>query len=353
MIYTGYAAVINGDTLEDLAVDMSGDSAAQQGGFVDDHDLIGEIQFAYCTEFFIQELKSDSAEADIASLRRKLGRLGDSVLVVGTNDLIKVHLHTNDPGKALQQALLLGELNGLKIDNMLQQRRDLDLQRANMEEDKPYGIVAVSQGDGFSSIYRDLGVDRIVEGGQTMNPSIEDLTKAVELVRAQTIFILPNNGNIILAAQQVAELSEKRVIVLATKNVAMGIAAVVAFQPDETPEENELRMDEAAQKVRTGMITYAVRDSDVDGLHISQGSIIGLNNGRLTVNRQTAEETAVDLMKEIVTESDSLITIYYGQNTKKEDAEALKAEIEELYDFCDVEVHKGGQPLYFYLLSVE
>lgn len=353
LIYTGYAAVINGDTLEDLAVDMSGDSAAQQGGFVDDHDLIGEIQFAYCTEFFIQELKSDSAEADIASLRRKLGRLGDSVLVVGTNDLIKVHLHTNDPGKALQQALLLGELNGLKIDNMLQQRRDLDLQRANMEEDKPYGIVAVSQGDGFSSIYRDLGVDRIVEGGQTMNPSIEDLTKAVELVRAQTIFILPNNGNIILAAQQVAELSEKRVIVLATKNVAMGIAAVVAFQPDETPEENELRMDEAAQKVRTGMITYAVRDSDVDGLHISQGSIIGLNNGRLTVNRQTAEETAVDLMKEIVTESDSLITIYYGQNTKKEDAEALKAEIEELYDFCDVEVHKGGQPLYFYLLSVE
>lgn len=353
LIYAGYAAVINGEHVDDLLVDMSGDSGKEQD-FVDEHDMTGEIHFAYCTEFFIQELKTEVNDAEIGSLRRKLSRIGDCVLVVGDNNLIKVHLHTNDPGKALQTALMLGELNGLKIENMLQQRRDLDAQKNSASaETKDFGIVAVSQGQGFSDIFKDLGVDAIVEGGQTMNPSIDDLTRAVESVHAKTIFILPNNGNIILAAQQVAELSENTVIVLPTKNVAMGIAAVVAFQPEDSAEENAQRMDEAAQKVRTGMVTYAVRDTDLDGMHIKEGSIIGLNNGRVTVNCESAQEAAQHLMNEIVTEDDGLITIYYGDQTKQEDAEALHQKIEELYPFCDVEVHRGGQPLYFYLLSVE
>jgi len=236
---------------------------------------------------------------------------------------------------------------------MLQQRRDLDSQKQQVKEEKEYGFVAVSQGSGFSEIFKDLGVDCIVEGGQTMNPSIEDIKKALDSVHARNIFILPNNGNITLAAQQAAELCDKKVFVLPTKNVAMGIAAVIAFQPEDTPEENSERMDEAAQKVRTGMVTFAVRDTDLEGMHIKEGSIIGLNNGRVTVNSQSAEEAALALMKEIVTEDDGLITIYYGEKTKGEDAKALRDEIEELFPFCDVEVHRGGQQLYFYLLSVE
>lgn len=350
LIYTGYAAVINGEQLDDLVVDMSGDSAEDKS-FIDDHEALEDITFAYCTEFFIQQLKPGTTDADVASLRRKLSRIGDSMVVVSDSDLIKVHLHTNDPGKALQYALMLGELNGLKIDNMVQQRRDLDAQKP--KDLKDYGIVAVSQGDGFDDIFKDLGVDAIVRGGQTMNPSIDDLKKAVDSVNAKCIFILPNNGNITLAAQQVAEMTEGKVIVLPTKNVAMGIAAVVAFQPEESPEENAKRMDEAAQKVRTGMITYAVRDTNLDDLKIKEGSIIGLNNGQVTVNCDTAEEAAVLLMKEIVSEDDGLITVYYGDKTDEKDAQALRDQLEELYPDCDVEVHRGGQQLYFYLLSVE
>ena len=239
---------------------------------------------------------------------------------------------------------------------MLQQRRDNQARKEKEQEpveEKEYGIVSVSQGDGFSSIFKDLGVDEIVEGGQTMNPSIEDLQKAVDSVKAKTIFILPNNGNIILAAEQVAHMSQSRVIVLPTKNVAMGIAAVIAFLPEDSAEENEARMNEAAQKVRTGMITFSVRDTDLDAMHIKEGSIIGLNNGRVTVNCESAGEAAVALMKEIVTDDDGLITVYYGADTKPEEVEALGEEIAELYPNCDVEVHRGGQPLYYYLLSVE
>ncbi|NLM85887.1 MAG: DAK2 domain-containing protein, partial [Clostridiales bacterium] len=333
LIYTGYAAVINGEQLDDLVVDMSGDSAEDKS-FIDDHEALEDITFAYCTEFFIQQLEPGTTDADVASLRRKLSRIGDSMVVVSDSDLIKVHLHTNDPGKALQYALMLGELNGLKIDNMVQQRRDLDAQKP--KDLKDYGIVAVSQGDGFDDIFKDLGVDAIVRGGQTMNPSIDDLKKAVDSVNAKCIFILPNNGNITLAAQQVAEMTEGKVIVLPTKNVAMGIAAVVAFQPEESPEENAKRMDEAAQKVRTGMITYAVRDTNLDDLKIKEGSIIGLNNGQVTVNCDTAEEAAVLLMKEIVSEDDGLITVYYGDKTDEKDAQALRDQLEELYPDCDV-----------------
>jgi len=353
LIYTGYAAIINGERIEDAITEI--DQVGEAGAFVDDHDLLGEITFAYCTEFFVQELRTDATDEDVDTLRRKLTRLGDCVLVVGDSSLIKVHLHTNDPGKALQLGLGLGELSGIKIDNMLQQRRDNQAKKEQEQQaqNKEYGIVSVSQGEGFSDIFRDLGVDIIVEGGQTMNPSIEDLQKAVDGIKADTIFLLPNNGNIILAAEQVAEMADCRVIVLPTKNVAMGIAAVIAFLPDDSPEENEERMNEAAQKVRTGMITFSVRDTDLDEMHIKEGSIIGLNNGRVTVNCESATEAAVALMKEIVTEDDGLITVYYGADTNPQEAETLGQEIAELYPNCDVEVHQGGQPLYYYLLSVE
>lgn len=214
-------------------------------------------------------------------------------------------------------------------------------------------MVSVSLGEGFSQIFKDLGVDAVVDGGQTMNPSIEDLTRAVESIRAKTIFVLPNNGNIILAARQVAEISQKDVVVLPTKNVAMGIASVVAFQPDFSRDENVQRMEEAAERVRTGTVTFAVRDTEIDGLQIKEGGIIGLNNGQVTVSMDSVVDTALQLMKDIVTDDDGLITLYYGQDTKEEDAQALGTVIADMYPLCDVEVHRGGQPFYYYLISVE
>lgn len=355
LIYTGYAAVYNGEQVEDIVVDTSADSK-EEGGFIDDHDTIGEIHFAYCTEFFVQNLSVGMQESDVVSLRRKLSRMGDCVLVVGDGDLIKVHVHTNDPGKALQNGCALGELVGIKIENMLQQRRDNQKQKEEESKNaapKDYGLVSVSLGEGFSRIFKDLGVDVIVDGGQTMNPSIDDLQRAVDSINANTVFVLPNNGNIVLAARQVAELSDKHVVVLPTKNVAMGIAAIIAFQPESSAEENEARMNDAAERVRTGTITYAVRDSRMDGMDIKEGSIIGLNNGQVTTNGGSLEGAALELMHQIVTEEDGLITVYYGQEVKQEEAEALGKQIAANYPFCDVEVQNGGQPLYYYLLSVE
>ncbi len=355
LIYMGYSAVLNGERVEEVKVDMSADASPEEV-FVDDHDSLEEIKFAYCTEFFVQDAQDAMQEADIAAFRRKLSRLGDCVLVVGDPGMVKVHLHTNEPGKALQYGIQIGELVNLKIENMLQQRRDnteKNTQANGKLPPKEFGMVSVSLGEGFSQIFKDLGVDAVVDGGQTMNPSIEDLARAVESIRAKTVFVLPNNGNIILAARQVAEMSQKDVVVLPTKNVAMGIAAVVAFQPDFSRDDNVQRMEEAAERVRTGTVTFAVRDTQIDGLQIKEGNIIGLNNGQVTVSMDSVVDTALQLMKDIVTDDDGLITLYYGQDTKEEDAQALGAVIADMYPLCDVEVHRGGQPFYYYLISVE
>lgn len=353
LIYTGYAAVLRGEQIENTEVDFHDGGNAT---FEDDHDALDEIKFAYCTEFLVQNLLPTIQESDVDTFRRRLNRIGDCVLVVGDLSLVKVHVHTNDPGKALQYALSLGELVNLKIENMVEQRRE---RQKKMEEEKAlmppkdYGMVAVSLGDGFSQIFRDLTVDAIVDGGQTMNPSIEDVLAAVNKVNANCIFIFPNNGNVILAAQQAAELAEKEVHVIPTKNVAMGIAAAVAFQPELSSEENVRRMSDAAQRVKTGTITFAVRDTEYEELHIKEGDIIGLFNGKIHCSGKSVREVALELMKELVTDDDELITIYYGKDTSKEDADSLSGEISELYGHCDVETHMGGQPLYYYLISVE
>ena len=269
-LYTGYAAALRGEAIEALPAQTHEKPEME---FNDDHDAIGEIKFAYCTEFLIQNLKETAREGDIDTFRRQLNRIGDCVLVVGDLSLVKVHVHTNDPGKALQYGLALGELVNLKIENMVEQRRENQRRKAERTQNappKPFGMVSVSLGDGFSKILKDLQVDQVVEGGQTMNPSIEDLQKAIDAVNADTVFVFPNNGNIILAARQAAELSQKDVRVIPTKNVAMGIAAAVAFQPDLSADENAARMEEAAQRVRTGTITYAVRNSEFEDMHISQ-----------------------------------------------------------------------------------
>lgn len=353
-VFTAYRATLNGEHIDDTNMNV-GEAAMLD--FEDDHDALEEITFKYCTEFIIQDMPETITENDINTFRRRLARIGDCVVVVGDFSMVKVHVHTNDPGKALQYACAMGDLINLKIDNMVEERKERQARQAReakVEEPlREYGMVAVSLGEGFSQIFKDLSVDHIVEGGQTMNPSIEDILEAVESIRAKTVFVLPNNSNVILAATQAAELSKKNVVVIPTKNVAMGIGAVVAFQPDMSPEDNAEVMTEAANRVKTGQITFAVRDSSFEDKEIKEGDIIGIYNGKIQVVGNDVHQVALELMQVLVTDEDELITVYYGADTKQEDAQALTDEFADMYQDRDVEIHYGGQPLYYYLFSAE
>ena len=354
LLYMGYQKALRGEEVPKEIMDFSADGEVV---FEDDHDLLGEIKYAYCTEFLIQNLLPEIGEEDVNTFRRKLNRIGDCVLVVGDLSLVKVHVHTNEPGKALNYGGSMGELVNLKIENMVQQRRDKVAQQKESKKNeppKPSGILAVSVGAGFDAIFNDLGVDQIVEGGQTMNPSIEDISEAIAKINAESVFVFPNNGNVILAAQQAATLAEgKKVHVIPTKNVAMGIAGIIAFQEGVSDEENVNNMNEAAQRVRTCTVTYAVRDSVVEGLKIKKGDILGLNNGKVDEKGSDPQVVAKELMRKIVTEDDELITVYYGSDVDEKDAQVLTDQLAELFHDCDVEMHRGGQPLYYYLISVE
>lgn len=355
VLYAGFRAALNGEAVEDL--DVSEQAAGPlPGEFVDDHEQLDEITFAYCTEFIVSHPREDMRDSEVARLRKRLERIGDCVLVIGDLEVVKVHVHTNDPGKALQMALELGELDAIKIDNMLEEHRErMAKKQAEAEriEEKDFGMVAVALGEGLVNIFRDLSVDQVVDGGQTMNPSIEDLTKAIEGTHARQVFVLPNNSNIILAAQQAAELTEKQVFVIPTKSVPMGIAAAVAFQPDLSGEDNVAHMTQAAEQVHTGQVTFAVRDTNFDGKDIHQGDIMGLIDNKIKLLGHDVMQVAQDLMAEMVNDDSELITIFYGQEVDAQSAQQLYQAAQERYDLCDVELHEGGQPLYYYLISVE
>ena len=358
LIYTGYAAVLRGEEIADPAALLSGDCTVTDE---DIHDLSGEIHNIYCTEFTIINFREDCAEGDVDSFRRRLNRIGDRVQVTGDMKETKVHVHTNNPGNAIEYGLELGELVDVKINNMLDMKRKLEAPAeaapeapaAPAEPEKDFGMVAVSLGEGFSSIFRDLTVDYIVEGGQTMNPSVDDILSAINAVNAKCVFVFPNNGNVIFAANQAAELAEKEVHVIPTKNVAMGIAAAVAFQADVSGKENAERMTEAAEHVKTGTVTYAVRDSEYNGVQIKKDDIIGMHNGQIAYSGNSVHDVVMEMMKAIVDDEAELITVYYGADTSKEDAEAITEEIAGCYPSCDVDCLPGGQPLYYYLISVE
>ena len=359
VFFTGFRAALVGEPVEDTATAETVAPKPLPGEYVDDHDHLTEITYAYCTEFIVSHPRPDMKDSEVARLRKRLERIGDCVIVIGDLEVVKVHVHTNDPGKALQMALELGELDAIKIDNMLEEFRERQAKQKAEEEakaavpNKPFGMVAVALGEGISGIFHDLGVDKVVDGGQTMNPSIDDILSAINAVNAKCVFVFPNNGNVVLAAQQAAELAEKEVHVIPTKNVAMGIAAAVAFQPDLSGEENAARMEEAAQRVKTGTVTYAVRDSEYNGVHISEGDIIGLHNGKIEYSGSSIHDVVMEMMKAVVTDEDELITVYYGADTTEDEAQQLSAEIADAYPNCDVECHMGGQPLYYYLISVE
>ena len=355
VVYRGMYAALTGEPVEAGVVEGKGDSVLP-GEFVDDHEALGEIKFGYCTEFIVSHPRPEMREGDVVRLRKRLERIGDCVLVISDLSVVKVHVHTNDPGKALQYALELGELDAIKIDNMFEEAREREAKKAEaaqQAEPKEYGIVAVALGEGLTNIFRDLNVDQIVDGGQTMNPSIQDLAEAADATGAKNVIILPNNTNIILAAQQASELTERNVVVLPTKSVPMGISAALAFNPEASVEENAQAMTEAANNVHTASITYAVRDTNYDSHEIHSGDIMGMLDNKLEILGHCAEDVAVECAEKMVHEDSSLITIYYGSDVSEEKARELGGALEEKYPDCDVEVQNGGQPLYYYLVAVE
>ena len=358
VIFRGMYAALTGETVE--IEESSSAAQSMPGEYVDDHgDLrVEDITFGYCTEFIVSHPRPDMKESEVVRLRKRLEKIGDCVLVISDLSVVKVHVHTNDPGKAMQYALELGELDAIKVDNMFEEAREREAKRqaaaeAEAAKLKDYGVVAVALGEGIDRIFQDLMVDQIVDGGQTMNPSIQDLAQAVEATHARNVFILPNNTNIILAAQQASELTEKNVIVLPTKSVPMGISAMLAFSADMGVEENTEAMTEAAENVHTASITYAVRDTTYEGKEIHQGDIMGMIDNKLSVLGSQVHQVGLDIAEKMVGEDTDLITIYYGSDVAEEDAQKLCDALAEVYDDCDVELQYGGQPLYYYLIAVE
>ena len=323
-----------------------------------------DIKFGYCTEFIVMTKEEISMEEE-QKFKDFLMGIGDSIVVVADEDIIKVHVHTNHPGKAIEKGLTYGELTNMKIDNMREEHRErLNLTQAEAQVDdqpvkpeepkKDYGFVAVSIGQGMNDIFRELGVDYLIEGGQTMNPSTEDMLNAIEQVNAETVFILPNNKNIILAATQAQSLVEdKNVVIIPTTTVPQGISAIIGFDPEADVESNEESMKDIIECVKTGEVTYAVRDTSINGIAIKIDDIMGIDDDGIKKVGQDIEKVTLGLLEEMVDEDSELISIYYGADTTKEQAEALLEKVEETYGDCDVQLEYGGQPIYYYVLAVE
>lgn len=330
-----------------------------------------DIKFGYCTEFIILTEK-EFTEDDEREFKKFLSSIGDSIVCVADDDVVKIHVHTNDPGLAIQKALTYGQLSKMKIDNMREEHQEklirdaekLAEQQANEEaaheEKKPaeprkaMGFIAVSIGAGMNEIFKELGADYIIEGGQTMNPSTEDMLNAIDRVNADTVFILPNNKNIVLAANQAKSLvEEKEIIVIPTKTVPQGITAIINFMPDADAKTNEDAMLEEIKNVKTGQVTYAVRDTHIDDKEIHEGDIMGIGDSGILAVGKDLEETTKELIANLVDEDSELISIYYGEEVSEEDAEKFTEEITELYPDVDVDIQFGGQPIYYYVLAVE
>ncbi|MBO6263304.1 MAG: DAK2 domain-containing protein [Clostridia bacterium] len=325
-------------------------------GSVEHADIInlGTIEFGYCTEFFIINLKKKTTLADIDRLREYLMGIGDSVLVIGDLEFVKVHVHTNNPGQAITKALQLGEVDKVKIENMLEQNRAL-IKKYEAEK-KEMGMLSICSGDGLTALFKDINVDRVIEGGQTMNPSAQDIADAIIQINAENIFVFPNNKNIILAAEQSKSLVEgKKIHVIPTKNIPQGIAAALAFNPDLPADQNLINMLHEMDNVTAGQITYAIRSTKIDGFSLNKGDIIGLDNKKILAKGKSGEidKVAVALIEKLKDSSHSLINLYYGMDVKKEDAEALQAKLQQKYPDLDVELFYGGQAIYYYIVSLE
>ncbi len=355
-LVAGFLETLTGEMTDEILLPR--EEAAKSVSFDADPED-SDIRFGYCTEFFIRT-RGD----DYLAFRGEIEGLGDSIVCIGMDDVIKTHIHTNHPGKVLELALKRGALMDIKIDNMrlqhqhrlLTEKEEAQLGQeptASMKPNKPYGFVAVSLGAGFDSIFKDLMVDELVSGGQTMNPSTQDLLEAVNRVAADTVFIFPNNKNIIMAAEQVDALTEKRVIVIPSRSIPHGFTALLQFDESATPEENAEAMTESLNTVQIGQITYSIRDTEMDDLVIHEGDLIGLMNGHIVRVGQNAEELVQQLVGAYVTDEHSLITVYSGEDVQEEQAQKLMEALRSQWPEYDVEYERGDQPTYYYIFSIE
>lgn len=353
-ILRGFKMVIDGEEVDEY-VPAPQQNTAEITGNEEGADLeaLDDIEFGYCTEFFIIHLDESFSEADLDKLREKLMKIGDSVVVAHDSDFIKIHVHSNCPGKILQLALRLGEIDRIKIENMREQNRKL---LANMKKnEKENALVAVSISDGIDEVYKAIGVNNLISGGQTMNPSIDSITKAIRRANARNVFVLPNNSNIIMAAQQAAAISDRNVIVIPSKTMMQGLSAALAYSDDVDVETNTERMTAAIKQVLSGSVTYAVRDTQFNGEKISQGDIIGLLDNVITKVGTSVDSVAVELLCSMIENKgdDCMATIFYGEGADEDSAQAVADAVNEKYPDAEITVQYGGQPLYYYYFSVE
>lgn len=352
IIFTGWQRALMGD--EDLVIVFEETIIPTEEEVYANLTDLAEIEFGYCTEFMIINLHKKTTEADIDILREKLMTIGDSVLCIGDLLQVKVHVHTNEPNKALGYALTLGEIFNIKIENMLEQNRELKKKaEMNNVDIKQNGMVSVAPGKGIADVFKDLAVDRIIEGGQTMNPSAADIAAAVDKVLAKNVFVFPNNKNIILAAEQAKGLTSKNLIVIPTKSIPEGISSALAFNPDANVEENTDAMTSAISTVKSGLVTYAVRDTHVDGFDLSVGEIIGLDDKAILSKGILVAPTCENLIEKMMTDNIVNITLFYGEDVQEEEAMAFSEKLSSKYPDCDVTVLYGGQPVYYYIVSLE
>lgn len=356
-ILTGAYDSLIGKEVEYKSQQNKTTSKAESSG--SNNDVSSDIKFGYCTEFIIMT-KKEFTSKDEMNFKGFLEKIGDSIVVVADDDIVKVHVHTNNPGLAIEQALTYGELTKLKIDNMREEHNEKlikEQEKAAAQKEqprKPVGFISVSVGSGINQIFKELGVDYIIEGGQTMNPSTEDMLNAISKVNADTIFIFPNNGNIILAAEQAKSLTkDKEIVVVPTKTVPQGITAIINYVSDRSSEDNLNTMIEEIANVKTGQVTYAVRNTVMDGVEIKENDIMGLDGKTILSVGNSISDVTIELAKKLIDEDSELVSLYYGEDVSLEDAQAVADAISKENPDIDVEVNSGGQPIYYYLLSVE
>ncbi|MCP1101101.1 DAK2 domain fusion protein YloV [Aequitasia blattaphilus] len=341
-------------------IDYSSIEVQSASPVIVDSEAGANIEFGYCTEFIVN-LEKDFREKDEDEFKEYLSSIGDSIVCVSDDDVVKIHVHTNDPGLAIQKGLSYGSLSRMKIDNMREEHQEKLLQEMKkqqaQEEEQPWkevGFISVSIGEGINKIFKELGVDFIIEGGQTMNPSTEDMLHAIEEVKAKSIFILPNNKNIILAANQAKDLTkDKEIIVIPTKSIPQGISAMISYSPEMDREQNQTAMQEEINHVKTGSVTYAVRDTHIDDKDINEGDIMGIGDTKILAVGQDIRTTSEEMLENLIDEDSELISIYYGAEVAAKDAEEFAKGLEEKYGDLDIDLQYGGQPIYYYVMSVE
>ncbi|MBV7320689.1 DAK2 domain-containing protein [Bacillus halotolerans] len=353
-VYEGFLASLKGETVPEKTVLPSLDDMVSAEHHKSAQSMMNtdDIEFGFCTEVMVR-LDQNKREFDEGTFRNDLSQFGDSLLVIADESLAKVHIHAEEPGNVLNYAQNYGELIKIKIENMREQHTSIISQDSEKAAKQPYGIVTVAMGEGISDLYKSIGASVVIEGGQTMNPSTEDIVDAVRSVNADTVFILPNNSNIIMAANQAASVIGDKVFVIPAKTVPQGMSALLAFNPDQEPEANEANMLSAIQQVKSGQVTYSVRDTHIDGQDIKKGDFMGILNGTIIGSAEDQLGAAKMLLSEMIGEEDEIVTILYGEDASQEEAEELEAFLNDKYEEIEVEIHNGKQPLYSYIVSAE